>query len=71
MRNLLVLIFLILTTSSSCYSQDSFGLHPADFGAGYSNGIACGDYNDDGYQDFFITNGHQSTTTEQNKNLLF
>jgi len=52
-------------------AQDPFSYDGDLYGGGYTNGIAWGDYNNDGFEDFFISNGHQSATNEQNENHLF
>ncbi len=62
-------LFIIL--SKAGMAQDPFTYSGDIFGAGYSNGIAWGDYNNDGYQDFYISNGHQSAPAEKNVNLLY
>ena len=52
-------------------AQDPFTYSGDIFGGGYSNGVAWGDYNNDGYQDLYISNGHQSAPADKNKNLLY
>ena len=67
--NLFVAIFLSVTLS---YAQDAFEYDETiTTGGGYTNSVLWGDFNGDGYQDLYVTNGHQSASAAQNVNYLF
>lgn len=67
---LFMLTVLMFFTSSIICAQD-FTWSGDIFGAGYTNGTAWGDFNNDGYQDLYFSNGHPDAPAEANQNLLF
>ena len=68
---LIILLLLAFIIAQPLNAQDPFSYDGDLYSGGYTNGIAWGDYNNDGFEDFFITNGHQSATALQNENHLF
>ncbi|MBN1481953.1 VCBS repeat-containing protein [candidate division KSB1 bacterium] len=57
-RLLTGIVFLILITLANLYSQDPFvKLEPSTSILGWSQGVCWGDYNNDGWQDAYVTNG--------------
>ncbi len=60
----LVVLLIIITTAG--FAQDPFSYDGDNYGGGYTNSAIWGDYNNDGYQDIYFTNGHNSASTNVN-----
>ncbi len=53
-------ILIIFVLAAFALAQDPFSYSGDIFGGGFSNSISWADYNNDGFQDIFISNGHNS-----------
>ncbi len=58
-------LFLFVLFSSG-WAQAHFSLDTTTYAKGYTNGLVFGDFNNDGYQDFYISNGHNEAPSNVN-----